>query len=496
MTPITLPVDEIIVEDRQRLEVGDISSLALSLTRFGLIQPIVVTLNHRLLAGGRRLAAAKSLGWKHIPVYIKETMSDAESFEVELEENVQRLDMDWREKCLNIAKIHETRLKQGVTSGDGWSQRKTAELLGVASVSNINDAIGMARQLRTEIGLDNKPLPTAKFWLCESMGDALKLVLRDREDELLAANALEVQQSTNTNEQEQQSATLIQEVGRLSESPDLLAAERSKYESNLLNIIPFQQYWDEKTRLANEANNTLYISNKLILGDSIQFMLANLGRFDHIITDIPYGIDIFHLEQQKGIDNIDTIKEAHDVQYNLKLIYDFFPAAFACTKPNAFVITWADQMLWQYMYDCAISAGFAVQRWPITWVKRSGGMNQMPQYNSTKDTEIAIICRKPGATLVFQPYTSVIAASRDDLSESIRHPFAKPFACWERLINMVSIEGQTILEPFAGGGSGVISMLQLKRNVIGVELEPTHYNELLENVKQYYLTINPQFVFK
>ena len=154
-------------------------------------------------------------------------------------------------------------------------------------------------------------------------------------------------------------------------------------------------------------------------------------------------------------------------------------------------------MLWTFMYHCAIDAGFSVQRWPITWVKTSACINQAAQYNTTKDTEIAIICRKAGATLAKNPQTSVITAARDELCEAVGHPFAKPFEVWKFLTEAVSIEGQHILEPFMGRGSGVISMLRLNRLVTGVELDIPHYNAALENVKTlHYLKLNPNYEFK
>jgi DNA modification methylase len=151
-------------------------------------------------------------------------------------------------------------------------------------------------------------------------------------------------------------------------------------------------------------------------------------------------------------------------------------------------------MLWQFMYDQAIAAGFVVQRWPITWLKLSSCMNQTVGYNTTKDTEIAIVCRKPGAVLMWQPNTSIIEAGNDELTNKINHPFAKPFAVWERLIKMVSYEGQLILEPFMGGGSGVISGLRMNRRMMGCELETYHYNEAIANIKE--LHYGSGYIFK
>lgn len=51
------------------------------------------------------------------------------------------------------------------------------------------------------------------------------------------------------------------------------------------------------------------------------------------------------------------------------------------------------------------------------------------------------------------------------------HPTVKPTALMEYLINMVSREGQTILDPFAGSGTTGIAAKNLKRNFILIEKE-------------------------
>ena len=67
----TRPIDEIIVGERVRRDMGDIEALAASIDEIGLLNPIVVTPDGRLLCGERRLLAAKLLGWKEIPVTIR-----------------------------------------------------------------------------------------------------------------------------------------------------------------------------------------------------------------------------------------------------------------------------------------------------------------------------------------------------------------------------------------------------------------------------------------
>jgi ParB family chromosome partitioning protein len=67
-----MPVDDIRVDrNRLRRDLGDVKGLAKNIAVVGgLFHPIVVTVDGKLMAGARRLAAAKYLGWKEIPVTI------------------------------------------------------------------------------------------------------------------------------------------------------------------------------------------------------------------------------------------------------------------------------------------------------------------------------------------------------------------------------------------------------------------------------------------
>lgn len=494
-----LPISDIIVRDRQRLDVGDINALAISMREHGgfpkgQLQPILVNQDKRVVDGRRRLEAAKQLGWTEILVCYRETLTEDELQELELEADVQRKDRTWQEKVIAIAKIHQLKSRAHNYNNSEWGQRETGALLGLHQ-TRVSFATRIAPLLLAELDAKtNKPKEGARFWLCDSLEAAWRLLLRDKEDEamrLLAAIKVpaDIERATNA----------AIEATELDDN--LLAFERERYESNPLNTKPFEVYWQEKQALDARIrpNATIDLSSKLHLGDCIAFMRSHPGAFDHIITDPPYGIDMENLNQQNPhgrMTDLDTVEKEHDVDANRALLAEFFPAAFHCTKEHAMVIAWCDAMLWQYMYDKATAAGFSVQRWPYVWCKTSSCMNQCANQNRTKNIEFAMLCRKPGTALAQPTGSSFLVTGKDELCEKIGHKFAKPFACWEDLIKCATLEGQTILEPFAGHGSGVISLLTLKRKVVAVELQQNHYNYLVENVKQFYLTQFPgcQFV--
>lgn len=88
-----LRIDAIDCDGRHRTDLGDIRALADSIDTIGLIHPVVVTPECKLIAGGRRLAAAKSLGWDTIPVTVIHTLADAtDALMAERDENTCRKD--------------------------------------------------------------------------------------------------------------------------------------------------------------------------------------------------------------------------------------------------------------------------------------------------------------------------------------------------------------------------------------------------------------------
>jgi ParB family chromosome partitioning protein len=102
-----IPVKDIIVKKRIRKEMGDIESLAESLKRYGQISPIVVSKKNVLIAGGRRLEAAKHLGWRTINAVVSESSGELERLELEVEENIQRRDFNMEEVGEATRKIYQ-----------------------------------------------------------------------------------------------------------------------------------------------------------------------------------------------------------------------------------------------------------------------------------------------------------------------------------------------------------------------------------------------------
>jgi ParB family transcriptional regulator, chromosome partitioning protein len=98
-TPV-IPVDRIARnphQPRSRFEDDETAELAASITQHGVLQPIVVRAaadgGYELIAGERRLRAARLAGLTHIPAVVRES-AGAESLQIALVENVQREDLN------------------------------------------------------------------------------------------------------------------------------------------------------------------------------------------------------------------------------------------------------------------------------------------------------------------------------------------------------------------------------------------------------------------
>lgn len=98
-------IAKIKIKRRMRQDLGDIASLMESIKKFGLINPIAVTEKFVLIAGYRRLMAARSLGWSEVECHVMKAPSRKEAFNLEVEENKNRKDFTANE----MVKIEEER---------------------------------------------------------------------------------------------------------------------------------------------------------------------------------------------------------------------------------------------------------------------------------------------------------------------------------------------------------------------------------------------------
>jgi ParB family chromosome partitioning protein len=107
--PALVPLDEIIVKKRIRKDMGNIVALADSMKRYGQMSPILLNSRNQLIAGGRRLEAARYLGWHTISALVIDTNEDLSMLEYEVEENLQRQNFTNEEITQAARKLNKLR---------------------------------------------------------------------------------------------------------------------------------------------------------------------------------------------------------------------------------------------------------------------------------------------------------------------------------------------------------------------------------------------------
>ncbi len=138
-------IADIQIGERHRKDMGDLESLAQSIAEVGLLHPVVVTPDARLIAGERRIRACLMLGWTDIPATVVDLPSIIRG---ECDENLIRKDFTPTEaaaiakeleplerkaaKERQLAGIPSGNFPEGIDIDKGNALDKVAEAVGMS----------------------------------------------------------------------------------------------------------------------------------------------------------------------------------------------------------------------------------------------------------------------------------------------------------------------------------------------------------------------------
>jgi ParB family transcriptional regulator, chromosome partitioning protein len=126
--PVEIPLAAITVNPRQPRHNFDddrLEALTLSIAEHGVIQPILVTETvdgYQLVAGERRVRAARRAGLERIPAVVRQ-LADREQLELAIVENIQRSDLD---------AVEEAKAYRQLMDEFGFTQEQVAQRVGRA----------------------------------------------------------------------------------------------------------------------------------------------------------------------------------------------------------------------------------------------------------------------------------------------------------------------------------------------------------------------------
>lgn len=416
----TVKIDSIIVKDRIREVMGDLEELADSIKAKGLIQPITVDKDMNLVAGGRRLAAAQLAGLDTIPVVIRFIKDTIDAKEIELFENLHRLELSWQETAQLTLKIHN--LYQEKYGPDNWGQRDTAKLLDI-SVGGLNRKVQIAEIMEA--------VPEVKAMVTEN--DAVKAIKKMEERLVLK---------------------------------ELVKRQASQIDT-LPNNVRMADHWyrvgDVFEGLEGLPDNSPFVSM--------------------IEVDPPYAINLDEQKRRSSESNDDLERYTEwDEDHYPETILRLATLLYAKADKNCWLIFWFGPTWFCEVKAALEMAGWALDPIPGIWTKGSGQTNS-PGSVLARCYEPFFIARKGQPALAKQGRSNVFDFKPVPPTQKY-HPTQRPVDLMEELIETFTFPGTGVLIPLLGSGSTLRAVLKKGRKGLGWDLDKQNKDNFMLRVQE------------
>lgn len=196
---------------------------------------------------------------------------------------------------------------------------------------------------------------------------------------------------------------------------------------------------------------------RLILGDCLTIM-PTLGRFDAVVTDVPYGIS----QKSNGLRRLDYGEWDGESATTVAL------AALAVCRDVPSIVAWCD---WRQLQQIAGALPGRSER-PLTWAKPNPPvLNGQSLFLSA--TEHAFYGKMPGAWFsggCIKSYWVGLAP------QDREHPTQKPEWLMEACVQATVPPNGTCLDMFMGSGTTLVACQRMGRSGTGIELDPDYFD--------------------
>ena len=409
-------ISEIIVpEDRQRKELVDIEILASSMAQHGQIQPIVLHKNV-LIAGERRLAAAKYNGWETILALDKEDLTPTALHIIELEENIKRADLPWRDECAAVTKYYQLRKSQ--------------------------DPNIVLEQVAAELSMS-------------------RTVFSVR---------LDIQEAITSGDE------LVTKADKLSVASNLVARKKARErEAGLEDIISTIHIGGENEKVTRpEHSGEPETFAPLINADFTEWVLGYSGpRFNFIHCDFPYGVNA-DKHDQGAAKYFRGYADTPDVYW--QLIATLGDNLGRLATDSAHLMFWFSMDYYHETRAALEQMGWRVNPFPLIWHKSDNtGILPDPSRGPRRIYETAFMASR-GDRKIVQSVGNVFSApvvKRVHMSE-------KSLPMLAHFFRMFVDENTVMLDPTCGSGSACqVAHDAGAKRVLGLEINPDFHSEAM-----------------
>ena len=428
------PIESItIAPERQRKEFSGIEELAESIRKLGLIHPIVLSPEGILVAGERRLRAHQHLGYTHIQVQFTNELPQEELEAIELEENVKRKALNWKEEVTAVTRLHKLKLLKDPS----WRQQDTADLLSVSQVKVAHDLIISEYLEKGDSLVVNADTYSTARNICS------------RKEQRAS-----VAEAENVN-------SAIDEVFKtpFSVNPSVKSPSESK-SRELPNIAPVQP--------------------------EVPYLHADFRawsrepwsgpRFNFIHCDFPYGInyDKHNSGATKSMGGYEDTPELY--QECLRALARIMPTHL---EPSCHLMFWLSARL-EIVHATKVeleAMGWKINPVPLIWHRSdNAGILPDPQRGPRQVYEMCLF-GSIGDRKIVQPVSNLYGHPK---TKDV-HPSEKPRAMLEHFFRMFVDESSVVLDPTMGSGNAILAAEEGgAKSVLGLEtLEEIYSNALL-----------------
>ena len=197
-------------------------------------------------------------------------------------------------------------------------------------------------------------------------------------------------------------------------------------------------------------------NQRLILGDCLAVM-PELGRFDAVVTDVPYGIS----QKSAGLRRLD-----YGAWDGVDATSVALAALTLCAKTPS-IVAWCD---WRQLKVIADALPGRSER-PLTWAKPNPPvLNGQSLFLSA--TEHAFYGKMPTAWFSGGCIKSYWVGPAPVARE---HPTQKPDWLMEACVAATVPPGGACLDMFMGSGTTLVACQRMGRHGTGIELDPDYF---------------------
>lgn len=192
------------------------------------------------------------------------------------------------------------------------------------------------------------------------------------------------------------------------------------------------------------------------------------GSVALVLTDPPYGIDYqsdFRLDRRQARKNETIANDTNGVEEFLEAMTALYPKL----KEDAQVFCFCH---WSNEHDFRVameSAGLKIRN-SLVWEKNNTGMGDPKTTFAPKHERILYGVK--GSPTLFEREADVLHADRVNTD---RHPTEKPVDLLKRIIEITTVSGELVADPFGGVASSLVASKELGRAYWGCELSEEYH---------------------